>query len=170
MNNRHNQIKKALLLIATYFTAILAAKANSDNDNMLYPYNDTSISMIDPYTDYSNGSVYISDEETIKSIIVDSNDVFIIDYRTRNDPNMCICNSYKITSEEQMNEIIDILLEYEMENPSDWERTRESLYNEWVLHNFAYQLGIEQTHTQNADLNNNDEERFNSLILRRILK
>ncbi len=157
MNNRNNRIKKALFLIATYFTVILTANANSDSKNTHFPYNETSTHIIDPYATYSNGAVYISDEDTIRSIIIDSDDIYIVDYRNCKDPNMSICNSYKVTSKEQICEIIDIILEYEKQNPSNWYRTKESLYNEWIIHNTSYQFGILKSRSGNVDLDNRDE-------------
>ena len=170
--NKTNRIKKMIFLLTTYFTIVLSANAatNDNGKNELYPYNDNPTYYISPYTTYSKGNVYIADKETIKSIIVDSDDVYIIDARNQKDPNMCICNSYKIQSKEDIEEIIDILLLYEEKNPSGWERTRQSLYNELILHNAGFELGIQRTRTRNVDFNNEDEEKYDSPLLIRILK
>ena len=172
MRKNKQTIKKILFLITTYFTIILTVNANSGKDkNELYPYNTTPQETISPYTTYSKGNIYIADEDTIRRIIVDSSDVYIIDERdNQRDPDMCVCNSYKIRSKEQIEEIIDILLEYEKENPSPWDRSKESLINEWLIHKFGYEMGYKISRTMNVDLDNNDEEKFNGSPLNLILK
>lgn len=165
------RIKRIIILLTTYFTIILTVKAGTINDkNELYPYNTNPTESIDPYASYSRGDVYIADKDTIKKIIVDSKDIYIIDERDQDDPNMCICNSYKITSSEEIDEILNIILKYEEENPSPWDRSKDSLYNEWVMHNIGFNLGIRRFRTRNVDLDNNDEENYNSEVLTRILK
>ncbi len=163
------KIKKIILFITTYFAILLTAKAKTNNKNELYPYNEKALYDISPYSSYSNGYIYISDIQTIKDIIVDSNDLYIIDFRNLDDPDICICNSYKIKSCEEIKEIINILLEYEKENPSSWNRSKESLYNEWIMHNIGFELGIEIHRTRNVDLNNADQEKFESSIIKMIL-
>ncbi len=171
-NSKKDRIKKLIFLLTTYFTILLTVKAGTNNTgkNELYPYNTTPTETICPYTTYGNRNIYIADEETIKRIIVESNDIYIIDERDEKDPNMCICNSHLIKSTQEIEDIIDILLQYEKENPSDWERTRDSLINEWIMHNLGFDFGIKRLRTRNVDLNNADEENYDDLILSRILK
>ena len=64
-----------------------------------------------PYASYSNGDVYIASEEVINSIITDGSDVYIVDKRNGKDPNMCINSSYRITSQNQRDEILEIFQE-----------------------------------------------------------
>ena len=59
-----------------------------------------------------------------------------------------------------MYEIIDILLKYEEENPSEWERTRDSMYWEWYFHNYYCNNGVEIERTKDVDLDNNDEKTY----------
>lgn len=169
---KKRRVKKLIFLITTYFTILLTVKAgggNSKNDS--YPYNEVPYETIAPYTTYSKGSVYIADAETIKRIIVDSCDLYVIDDRgNEKNPDMCICNSYKIRSKEDIREIVEILLQYESEFPSDWERTAESMYNEIRMHNKGFDLGYKETRTRDVDLDNNDEEKFNNPMLSLLLK
>jgi hypothetical protein len=162
-----DRIKKAFFLFTTYFAIVLTVHATTSSKNKQYPYNVTPIYSVAPYTTYSNGDVYIADKETIKNIIVKSDDVYIVDERDTEDPNICICNSYRIRSLKQINEILDIILEYEEKNPSPWDRSKESLYNEWILHNIGYELDIKRQRTMNVDLNNKDEDKFSCLILKK---
>ena len=56
-----------------------------------------------------------------------------------------------------MEEVIESLLYYEEEYPSDWNRTKNSLMREWIFHNLGYYLGINLDRTTDVDLNNADE-------------
>ena len=166
------RVKKFILLLATYFTILLTVNAsNGKNDkNEKYPYNTNPTYSIEPYTTYSGGNIYIADKDTIMNVLVESNDIYVIDERNGTNPNMVVVNSYKIRSLKQIEELIDTLLQYEEENPSDWDRTKSSLYNEILLHNLGFDLGIEKIRTRNVDFDNNDQDKFESPILRRIIK
>jgi hypothetical protein len=165
MNNSNykNRVKRAIFLIATYFTVIFTVKANTDNKNESYPYNDTSIEIVSPYATYSNGNIYIANSDVIKQIIVDSSDVYIIDNRFSTNPNICICNSYKINNKNDIDEILDILLKYEEEYPSQWNRDFITMRREWIMHNLCYYFEVEKYRTAEVDLNNDDEEMYLTL-------
>ncbi len=64
--------------------------------------------------------------------------------------------------------IIDFLQDYNIKNPSypnQWNRSTESLINEWDAHNFAYNcLPFSQEHTKDADLDNNDGRGLKSIV------
>ena len=51
-----------------------------------------------------------------------------------------IYDSYKIRDKESRNEIIEVLMHYEKENPSKWCRTKESMRLEWYIHNILHDL------------------------------
>lgn len=123
------------------------------------------------FAEYSNGVVYIGDIDYIKLIKedVNENDILVVDERNTDDPNMLIYNSYRITSKEERNEILCILEEYERLYPSEWNRSIESMRNEWQVHNLFYLLNYKLDHTTDVDLNNEDEEIFNNYILSRVL-
>ena len=105
---------------------------------------------------YSNGTVYIGTEEEINSIKdkVNPEDILIYDERDKIDPNFKILDSYRITSPEERNEILLLLEEYEKLYPSKWNRTLESLRNEWEIHNILYNFNFQLNHTTDVDLNN----------------
>ena len=125
------------------------------------------------------GNVYIlnldgSPEE--QEAIADSqsigyNDVVVLDYRdNKSNPNMQIRNSINVRNEKEMYAIIDVLLGYEEKHPSNWNRTRESLYSERIWHNrinimantsdkVGYTDGwVERT--RHVDLDNQGEQLF----------
>lgn len=163
---KYNKIKKALILTFAYLTIMFTVNENDNNNNELYPYNNEPSIQIDSYCSYSKGNIYICNEDTIKRIIVNSNDIYIIDKRNECNPVICICNSYKIKSKKVREEIINILLNYEKNNPSNWNRSKSSLMNEWLFHNIAFEFGYQISHSQNVDFDNEDEIIF-SLSLKK---
>lgn len=74
-------------------------------------------------------------------------------------PNIQVCDSYKIHVDKVKYEVIDVLLEYDAASPNDpaWGRTRESLKIEWDIHNYAYMLGFGRTSSADVDFDYNDE-------------
>lgn len=122
------------------------------------------------FAKYSNGLVYIGDEEFINSIDANDGDILIIDERTSSDPNMIICNSCDITDKDIRNEILEIICCYEEMYPSKWERSIESMRLEWLCHNMSYYFNYKTDETSEVDLNNEDEDKYDNKILNRILK
>ena len=86
--------------------------------------------------------------------------IFVIDSRYDADPDMVICNSYKVSDLKTMKEVLTILKEYEDNNPTKWDRSINSMINEWILHNCGYYLGYKRGSTIDTDFNNSDEESF----------
>lgn len=125
----------------------------------------------DAYASYSNGLVYIGDENYINSLKnVNPNDVLIIDERNLSDPNMLICNSYVIDNKDLRNEILEIICSYEKDHPSNWDRTIESMRFEWFCHNVSHFFNYRTDRTSEVDLNNKDEDKYNQKVLSRIFK
>ena len=118
---------------------------------------------------YSYGKVYIvNDLNKINNLL--ENDIVILDERDSDNPNMKIISSHYISDKDIRNDIITIMLEYEKKYPSNWSRTIESMRLEWFVHNLFYDLNYKRNHTNNVDLDNNDEEKYNNKTLQRILK
>ena len=95
--------------------------------------------------------------------------VLVNDYRYNTDnPNFQVVNSFAITEYTDQVAIIDFLQDYNIKNPSypnQWNRSTESLINEWDAHNFAYNcLPFSQEHTKDADLDNNDGRGLKSIV------
>ena len=169
---KNNKTKRVFILLVTYFVIIFTSKSCNDSHRykpqITYNQEYSQDSPL-PYATYSNGNVYIAKEEIISDIITDENDIYIIDQRDGIDPNFRIDSSYRITSERQRNEIIKILLNYESEYPSNWNRDEESLRNEWEIHNICHTFGIKPYNTSHVDLDNNDREKYDSPVLTLIL-
>lgn len=126
----------------------------------------------DAYGKYRNGYVFIGNKAFLESIkdMVSENDILVLDDRDSDDPDMMIYNSYRIQSAEEREDILRILTMYEEEYPSEWERSLESMKNEWAVHNLFYSLNMKTSHTTDVDLNNNDEELFSKKVLSFLLR
>ena len=172
LNKQKDKNKRLFIIIAScaiiLFTPKLHASTHVYNPNITYNQEYTKDEPI-PFATYSNGNVYICNKEIIAKLVQEENDIYIIDQRNSSDPNFCICSSHQITSKEQRNEILELLLEYERQYPTNWDRSIESMRNEWAIHNICYDLGIKTTSSVDVDLNNQDEEKYNSKVLTRIL-
>ena len=124
-----------------------------------------------PFATYRYGNIYIvKNEKNVPSELDNPYDVYIIDQRKGDDPNIIIISSYEITDKDARNDILEVLLEYEKMYPSEWNRTIESLRIEWFVHNFLHFFNYKPDHTTDVDLNNGDEEKFSNKIYGKILK
>ena len=86
-------------------------------------------------------------------------DIIVADNREFNDnnPNMKIFNSDRITNPQQREAIVDVMILYDQEHPSDpaWGRTKDSLLNEWEIHNFGAAFGYQAA--IDTDFDHNEE-------------
>lgn len=146
MKNLH--INKKIISIITSFAIITTPFITHSDVVISYEYKDGTIYIVDE----------IKDKEKIKE-----NDICILDQRDNIDPNIKIFDSYKIKSNENIEEIVNKIIDYEKEYPSNWNRTKESLISEWYIHNQLYFLNIKPSSTKDVDFNNNDEDRFLSI-------
>lgn len=158
-------IKRGLIVLGL---SLLLAKCSLTKKGLI---SDISINVLEEdisyFANYSLGRVYIckySDFEHYKKK-VDGNDILVIDKRDGDNPNMCIYNSCEIRNPEVIEEVLFILEEYEKEYPSDWDRTINSMYNEWIIHNLCYEFNIKTESTAHVDLDNADENVFNFPLL-----
>ncbi len=120
------------------------------------------------YLSYSRGKIFIRDSKDIESLNdLDDFDILVVDERNSKDPNMKIVNSYKITNKDDMIDILNVLLKYEEEYPSNWDRSLISMRNEWIYHDLSYYFNYEPDSSRDVDLNNADEYRYQKKIIRR---
>ena len=116
---------------------------------------------------YSGGNVYIDKE---RGRCIRDGDVLVLDQRDSKDPNIKICDSFKIESYKQRKEILEILCLYEQCFPTDWDRTLESMLLEWRIHNGSFFFDYEINSSVDVDLNNADEEKYDHVVLQKLLK
>lgn len=150
--------KKALLLLWTYVVLIFVPKfKNKSNKEVIY--NKDYIYELTPYAKYNNQDIYIVGKDYAKdNVDENTKGIYIIDDRLDDDPDLSICNSYKYKNIEDIDTILNLLLEYEKNDPSDWYRSFRSMKDEWLMHNFCYYMHIQKDRTKQVDFNNGDEE------------
>lgn len=112
------------------------------------------------------GDVYIGNATFLQSIPEGENIILVEDQRrSRKDPNMRIYDSCSICSKEDRNAILEVLQEYERQDPTNWDRTIDSMRLEWLMHNLSYEFSYQTHRTGDVDLNNADEEYYNNKLL-----
>ncbi len=121
------------------------------------------------YASYSGGLIYIGKYKH-HPYLLDDGDIFILDSRWDNNPDMKIINSYKVLDSNERSEILSVLCEYEKENPSKWDRSLGSMELEWTLHNLGYYFNIKRDSSTDVDLDNSDEDIYQNKVLQKILK
>ena len=166
MNNRR---KKAFALFVIY--SLIIFKLNSRR-NIKVNYNEEYDKCGDSYfASLDDKNIFIVDDRD--SFCLDDN-IYVIDSRYDDDPNMIVYNSYKIKSIEEIKELLKILKEYERQYPSKWERSVLSMEYEFIVHNLAYYLNIFPESSKDVDLNNADEgvliPKFENKIKEKILR
>ena len=144
--------KTLIILIICFFILTGCSKKNDLNLN-------------NGYIEYSKGRIFIGNKKYLSSLDdIKEGDVLILDQRNAKAPNIKIYNSYLINDILTINEILNIIYEYEKINPSNWDRSIESMRNEWVIHNLLYYSNKEINRTKDVDLNNIDEEKYKNII------
>lgn len=120
------------------------------------------------YARYKDGLIYIGDEEYILGLNPLEHDILVIDKRDSDNPDMKVISSYQIDDPLIRKNIIEVLQEYEKENPSLWDRTTESMEVEWSMHNIFYQLDYEKDRSSDVDFDNKDEEIYSNKVLKKL--
>ena len=133
--NKLYQAKRIYLLIASYLIILFSVKNHTPYKTPKITYNNSfNIEYDNTYATYYNKEIIIGSKDYIKSIgEYNDNTIYIIDERDGDDPDMSIYDSYKIFNAKTRKDILNILLEYEDNNPTKWDRTYKSMYNEWLL-------------------------------------
>jgi hypothetical protein len=148
--------KKKLLALALLVTSLACTNSSVKNA--------PSESNIDNYN-IRLGKIYIGDQDYLDSIeTINSNDILVLDLRSHSDPDMKVIDSYKITDPISMDKVINTILEYENNDPSEWQRTYDSMKYEWVMHNFAYYMNYQLERSKDVDFNNNDEFKYSKSL------
>jgi len=156
--------KKTLLILSTCLVVLTTSKTKASEINITY--NDNYGLNNDIFATYNGRDIYIGDKDYILEIMdIESDNIYVIDDRNSKDPNIKIMNSYSIRNIDISN-ILDILIEYENIYPSDWNRTKKSMFNEWIIHNICYDLNIKTESTESVDLDNIDENKYNHIIIK----
>ena len=113
--------KNASLLLAAYIIFSIIPKTSKKEETNIAFNEEYTIDNTIPYATYNDKDIYIIKDEQIESI--NDNNIYIFDKRNTDNPTMSIYNSYKIKNTKELEDIISILLNYEFEYPSNWDRT-----------------------------------------------
>lgn len=151
-------------LLSTYILLTCMTSSSRTQTPTVSYTSKSSISSSEPFANLGGEQdIYIGKQKDMYALREKNpDDIYIVDKRDAKDPDMAICDSYKITDPEIMEEILDVMEEYEKKYPSLWKRSVSSMKKEWIVHNIAYYLGYHTPHTEEVDLNNDAEEDFNN--------
>ena len=119
--------------------------------------------LISPINIYASDYIVNKDNYKVRITtnknITSNDEIIIID--DRNNYDIQVVNSYKITDSNMKQEIIDIILEYNKKYPNNkWKRSKNTMYYEWIVHNILYKLYFFRNHTISVDFDNNDEYKY----------
>lgn len=128
--------------------------------------------LLEPFASYENGNIYIGNDIYLDMIseFASDTDILIKDERFDTDPNFKIYNSYKILDGDVQDEVIEVLYKYNELYPSEWNRTYNSLKNEWYFHNLMHSFNYHTYQTTDVDFNNYDENNYNSITPKKIYR
>ena len=156
--------KKKLIALGVILAFLICHDADYIYEPIYEIHETTDLS----FGSYSRGRVFIGDSSYLANLTdLSKNDVLVLDQRFGTNPNINSCN---IVDKDEINEILEILCRYEECNPSPWDRTIESMRLEWFMHNYSYYFNYQTHRTKDVDLDNNDEIKYNSDIVRKILR
>ena len=141
-----------------------AVKAYIDTDSKMYVdelqfYEDFGIIAYEYSVDNIGGTVFFATPNITQnglSLTLGTNDFWIIDYRGRagNNPAVEVLACYNSISKNQRLSVIDILLAFEAKDPTNWNRSRDSLEYEWWYHQFFSNWPIIGARGKDAMLDN----------------
>ncbi len=115
-----------------------------------------------------SGNIYIGTKEYLDTLNdINDDGILILDERDGSNPNIKIYNSYKITSPKRMSEVIDVILDYEKKDPSQWNRTKKTLIWEWIAHNILRNLEYQTHRTTDVDFDNKDENTYSLRLIKK---
>lgn len=126
-------------------------------------YNDYNINYNPKFASINEQDIYIINKNS--SIKYNEKDIFIMDLRNEEE-DIQIISSYRIKSKKIRQEIINIILKYNETYPAKtaWIRSKQSLNNEWLIHNILYYFNLYRNHTKDVDFENNEETTYKLLF------
>lgn len=106
----------------------------------------------------TSGVLYvITSDVNISAQSAGENDYFALDRRDAADPEFVVYDSYRAQSDKLIRRLCRILLNHEEAHPTAWERTLDSMAEEWQMHNASYEMDYKIDHAKDVNLNNGDE-------------
>lgn len=170
---RKNLIRKKAFLVACmymFFSMYANERANMYKDrNLSYSINSEYTSNNQCFGSCDGYDIYFGSEDSLQQYLDDEKNICIIDSRRGINPNYKICDSYKITDEQVMYDVIGVIMEYDILHPSMWSRSLDGLQIEWLVHNICYEMGILPERSDSVDLDMRDYFIFEDSILKLIM-
>lgn len=160
-----NIFKKNIITLGIIISFLSSSYNHKETYNS-YQINENNSSPF--YATYSDGLIYIGNEEFILGLSSNEKDILVIDKRNSKNPNMRIISSYKINNPHTRRIIIEVLQNYEKENPSSWNRSTESMEIEWFIHNIFYNFSYTKERSCDVDFDNEDERIYSNKVLKKI--
>lgn len=171
---KKNLKKKMIKVLSIYLSFVMLLNCSSGNKKQRkfsYEINADYEQFCDEeYAKYLDYNLYFGNRSYLLSYSSDDDNICIVDARNRRNPNFEICDSYKITSEEDMINIISVILKYSEEFPGDWKRTLEGMRIEWIIHNYAYNLGILKDNSGSVNFDKRDAIIYENEFIKLLFK
>lgn len=169
---RKNLIRKRAFIIACMymlFSMYANQRANEYKDRNLSYCLNSEYSDNDDYFASCNGyNIYFGNAESLKQHSKNDKNICIIDSSKGLNPNYRVCDSYRITNEQEMYNIIGVIIEYSKLYPSSWHRSLDGLQIEWYVHNICYEMNILVDRSDSVDLDMRDYFIFEDSVLKLI--
>lgn len=110
--------------------------------------------------------VFIGSLEEVEEIYNPESEylAYIVDERCKSNPNVKIYDSYLITNHRDMRLVIKAILELEEKEPTQWDRSYNSLFKEWLIHNLFHSLNILEERSRTVDFENSEEELYTHIL------
>lgn len=169
---RKNLIRKRAFIIACMYM-VFSMYANEraalyKDRNLSYNLNSEYNGNGEYFGSCNGYDVYFGSENELKQYSKNDKNICIIDGSRGLNPNYKICDSYRITNEQEMYNIIGIIMEYDKLYPSRWHRSLDGLQIEWYLHNVCYEMNIFIDRSDSVDLDMRDYFIFEDSVLKLI--
>lgn len=159
MKRKHNLLIKSIVGTITLFGIFqLHSNIKLMKEPIVY-YDNYNIDSQPLYASLNGLNIFITSQKNFET--KNAKDIVIIDLREIKQ-DMCILNSHQVNNLLIKSKIIDVILKYNEEFPSSipWIRSKESITNEWLVHNLAYLVNYERQRSADVDLENDEEDDY----------
>lgn len=160
MDNSIRRKKAFLLAVIYYFMIYVYAKNNNKVEveyNDEFSYEDINNNY---YASMNDKNIYFINDLSFNK---EDNNIYILDERETDDPNIKVFDSYKVLNDSEKKAIINIIEKYNSEDLKEWNRTEKSMFKEWMCHNISYYLNHNKKSSMHVDFNNEDEIKYDKL-------
>lgn len=163
---KREKVKKNICLLLSIYTIIFGNLIyKRKNEDIIY--NDNYCCEDQLFATFYGKNIYIVNDKSLTENLSSFDDIYILDERKIENPNMRVCDSYKVINIYEMQKIIEMIKEYDKLSPTEWNRSDHAMLIEWVAHNIGYYFNIQRNRTQSVDFDNDEEQKYNVFILKK---